>query len=608
MRLVVRGLADPEVSGQDRLEDWRRNGDGDGDGGVDHVRPLIFAPNHHSHLDTALMVRSVPFTWRRKLVVAAAADYFFDKRWKAVLAALSLNAIPIDRESTGRRSADLIRDLVADGWSLVIYPEGGRSPDGWGQDFKGGAAYVSNRTGAPVVPVFIDGTGSIFGKGMNRPKPGRTRVVFGAPMAPARGRVDTPVQHPHPRPPSPRWPTSRRRTGGRPASGRRRARARSSADPTTPDGAGSGTCRSAAARASPAGAARRRGGGPSSDARRTRAIRVRDANGCRNIGARASPATAAPVWWPGGRDTPSGRSSWRSTHVKHHPTGTRRVIAAGLATGLGALLALATVTPASAARGHEGQVYAISNDPAGNALLVFDRAGDGALTAAAPMPTGGTGTGSGLGSQGSVAVSDRGDVVLAVNPGSDDVALFVEHDDELVLVDTEPSGGDLPTSVAVDGRNVYVLNAGVDNNISGFRIGRDGLDPVDGSTQPLSAPDAGGAAGRLHTGRPAPRRHRAVHQPDRHVPRPSWRGRAGRRLRLDRRHPVRLRLRPRRRAARLQRQRRRAREAVPSPATPSVGTARCRPSTDRMRPTRRRPAGSSWRAATPSPPTPAVAR
>jgi 1-acyl-sn-glycerol-3-phosphate acyltransferase len=173
LRLAVRGLAAPEIQGRDRLADLAR---------LESPPPLIFTPNHHSHLDTMLMVRSVPFTWRRKLVVAAAADYFFDKRWKAALAALSLNAIPIERESTGRRSATMIRDLIDDGWSLVIYPEGGRSPDGWGQEFKGGAAYLSSRTGAPVVPVFIDGTGSIFGKGMKRPKPARTRVVFGAPL------------------------------------------------------------------------------------------------------------------------------------------------------------------------------------------------------------------------------------------------------------------------------------------------------------------------------------------------------------------------------------------------------------------------------------------
>ena len=173
LRLAARVVASPEVHGADRLADLAR---------LEEPPPVIFAPNHHSHLDTGLMIRSVPAAWRHKLVVAAAADYFFDKRWKAALSALSLNAIPIDREATGRRSAELISGLIADGYSLVIYPEGGRSPDGWGQDFKGGAAYLSGRTGAPVVPVFIDGTGAIFGKGMKRPKPGRTTILFGAPL------------------------------------------------------------------------------------------------------------------------------------------------------------------------------------------------------------------------------------------------------------------------------------------------------------------------------------------------------------------------------------------------------------------------------------------
>jgi len=178
IRVAAQVITAPDILGADRLADLQA---------LDEPPPLIFAPTHHSHLDTGLMIRSVPAPWRRKLVVAAAADYFFDKRWKATVSALALNAIPIDRELTGRRSADMIRALVDDGYSLVIYPEGGRSPDGWGQDFKGGAAYVSARTGAPVVPVFIDGTGAIFGKGMTRPKPGRTKVVFGAPMRPDDG-------------------------------------------------------------------------------------------------------------------------------------------------------------------------------------------------------------------------------------------------------------------------------------------------------------------------------------------------------------------------------------------------------------------------------------
>lgn len=179
LKLMVRVIADPEVLGVDRLTDLIALGD--------DAPAVIFAPNHHSHVDTPIMVTSVPEPWRSKLVVAAAADYFFDTKVKGTAAALALNALPIDREVTGRKSSDLIRDLVDDGWSLVIYPEGGRSPDGWGQEFKGGAAYLSNRTGAPVVPVFIDGSGAIFGKGMKRPKPGSTRVVFGAPLHPIEG-------------------------------------------------------------------------------------------------------------------------------------------------------------------------------------------------------------------------------------------------------------------------------------------------------------------------------------------------------------------------------------------------------------------------------------
>ena len=178
LRVMVAALANADVRGVDRLADLMR---------LDDTPPVIFAPNHHSHVDTGLMIRSIPMCWRRELVVAAAADYFFDKHWKAAISALTLNAIPIDRELTGRKSSDMFRDLVADGHSLLIYPEGGRSPDGWGQEFKGGAAYLSARTGAPVVPVFIDGTGAIFGKGMKRPKPGRTRVIFGSPLRPTDG-------------------------------------------------------------------------------------------------------------------------------------------------------------------------------------------------------------------------------------------------------------------------------------------------------------------------------------------------------------------------------------------------------------------------------------
>lgn len=179
LRAAVEYLADPTVVGLDRVLDLV---DDDGE-----APPVIFAPNHHSHLDTPISITAIPSPWRHKIVVAAAADYFFTNRVKGTAAAIVLNALPIDRETTTRKSSNEIKGLIAQGWSLIIYPEGGRSPDGWGQEFKGGAAYLAREMDVPVIPIFIDGSGSIYGKGMKRPKPGQTKVTFGAPMRPEPG-------------------------------------------------------------------------------------------------------------------------------------------------------------------------------------------------------------------------------------------------------------------------------------------------------------------------------------------------------------------------------------------------------------------------------------
>ena len=77
---AARVITSPEILGTDRLADLAS---------MEEPPPVIFAPTHHSHLDTGLMIRAVPSVWRHKLVVAAAADYFFDKKWKATLSALS---------------------------------------------------------------------------------------------------------------------------------------------------------------------------------------------------------------------------------------------------------------------------------------------------------------------------------------------------------------------------------------------------------------------------------------------------------------------------------------------------------------------------------------
>ncbi len=173
MRAMVQVLASPRRAGTDRLADLKG--------------PAVFAANHHSHLDTPLLLTSIPEPWQHKIVVGAAADYFFGTRVSGTVAALTSGAIPIERARVGRRSADLAAGLIDDGWSLLIYPEGGRSPDGWGQPFRGGAAYLSLRCGVPVVPIHVSGTSAILRKGRSVPRPAETTVTFGTPIRPAAG-------------------------------------------------------------------------------------------------------------------------------------------------------------------------------------------------------------------------------------------------------------------------------------------------------------------------------------------------------------------------------------------------------------------------------------
>lgn len=149
--------------------------------------PVIFAANHASHADAPLLLSCLPLRFRHRTAVAAAADYFFDRRWKADAWSFFLALIPIERTRVNRRSADLAAELLADDWNLVIFPEGGRSPDGWAQTFRGGAAYLAARTGCSVVPVHLDGTRHIIPKGAKGVRRTRTTITFGAPLWPEEG-------------------------------------------------------------------------------------------------------------------------------------------------------------------------------------------------------------------------------------------------------------------------------------------------------------------------------------------------------------------------------------------------------------------------------------
>ncbi len=160
-----------------------------------------------------------------------------------------------------------------------------------------------------------------------------------------------------------------------------------------------------------------------------------------------------------------------------------------LAITVGALTA--SPVRATGASPSGGQVFQATNDPAGNAIQVFDQAADGRLAVGELVATGGLGSGDSLGSQGAVVRDGRH--VLVVNAGDSTVSSLIVRGGDLELRDIVASGGVRPVSVTVHGNTVYVLNAGSDT-ISGLRLERDGhLRPISNSTLPLSASGVGAA-------------------------------------------------------------------------------------------------------------------
>jgi 1-acyl-sn-glycerol-3-phosphate acyltransferase len=149
-------------------------------------QPCVLVANHSSHADTAALLAALRA--RRRPMVAAAADYWFSRADRALVCRTLVAGFPVRRGGGGSADLTTADRLLAGGHDVIIYPEGTRSRDGAIGDFRSGAARLAARTGAPLVPVAISGTGRLLpAHGRVR----RTRVVvrIGAPVTePAAAR------------------------------------------------------------------------------------------------------------------------------------------------------------------------------------------------------------------------------------------------------------------------------------------------------------------------------------------------------------------------------------------------------------------------------------
>ena len=155
--------------------------------------PVILAPVHRSFADFGFAA----FCTRRKLFFMT-KDEMWENKWLGKLL-LSVGAFPVHRESADREALQRAEEVLRNGAVLVLFPEGTRREGPVVEDLMEGAAFLSARTAAPIVPVGIGGSDLAMPKGSSIPKPRTIQVVIGpALQPPARtggGRVARSAVH-----------------------------------------------------------------------------------------------------------------------------------------------------------------------------------------------------------------------------------------------------------------------------------------------------------------------------------------------------------------------------------------------------------------------------
>src|SRR3954471_4597692 len=142
--------------------------------------PVVFVANHSSHMDTPAILRALPRAWRQRTAVAAAADYFYRKRWVAAADSLMFSAVPISPRGGGMEhgAADHLHLLLRQRWNLLLYPEGTRSRNGSRGKLHSGAAVLAAAHDVPILPIYVSGTREAMPPGRSWPKRLSAGMIF----------------------------------------------------------------------------------------------------------------------------------------------------------------------------------------------------------------------------------------------------------------------------------------------------------------------------------------------------------------------------------------------------------------------------------------------
>ncbi len=149
-----------------------------GEGAIQPGQPYVFASNHTSMLDILALMSVLPqnFRWIAKQELFG-IPFFGPAMARA-------GYIPIDRSNQREAMKSLIRASrrIAEGVSVVVFPEGTRTPDGRLLPFKSGGFGLALNAKVPVVPLAILGARRALPKGSLLLSPGPITVMMGEPL------------------------------------------------------------------------------------------------------------------------------------------------------------------------------------------------------------------------------------------------------------------------------------------------------------------------------------------------------------------------------------------------------------------------------------------
>ena len=168
--------------------------------GLEHLRavapPYLFVPNHRSFMDTGLFKAMLPRRLRGRLAPGMTTRHhraFFGEidagraRWLKEACQVSLvefffNAWPLPETAGIRASLAYAGELMDEGYSILIFPEGRHVPPPGIAPFRKGIGIFARELRAPVIPVHVEGTDVVLPNGRYWPRVGRSRLVLGPPL------------------------------------------------------------------------------------------------------------------------------------------------------------------------------------------------------------------------------------------------------------------------------------------------------------------------------------------------------------------------------------------------------------------------------------------